>query len=84
MAQTSALALILALALAGSASAHDCKCRANGAVFTQGQLVCIRGKLARCDMLLNNSSWKVVADICPQAALAPAPLPHSEKPARHT
>jgi hypothetical protein len=27
------------------------------------------GKLARCEMNLNNSSWKIIAPTCPEASL---------------
>ena len=74
--------LILAvLALAGPAGAHDCQCRFSGQTYNQGDTVCMRGQVAQCGMYLNNSSWKVVADACPQAAsprprqLAISPVP---------
>lgn len=63
----------IGLALAGStvpAAAHDCTCRHGGHSYKQGQFTCIFGKLARCEMYLNNSSWKVVADTCPLAGSA--------------
>ena len=73
-----AVALIgLVLGLAGSASlasaGPDCKCRANGQRYSQGQILCIRGKLSRCEMFINNPSWKVIADSCPQASLTKKP-----------
>ncbi len=70
-----AAALIAGLALvAGPAAAgKNCKCRAGGENFEQGQVTCIRGKLARCEMFLNNSSWKVIAEICPQSSLPALP-----------
>ena len=55
-----------AVAVASTAGAHDCLCRYSGQKYEQGDTVCMRGKIARCDMYLNNSSWKVVADACPQ------------------
>jgi hypothetical protein len=83
-------AAVLLAAFHGPAFA-DCQCRADGRVFEQGQTVCLSypdgKKLARCDMILNNSSWKNVQDGCPEAdagALAlpavlvtPAPHPHA-------
>ncbi len=67
-------ALVLA---AGSALAGpDCKCRSNGEVFVQGEHTCIKTnqgfRLARCDMVLNNTSWVVVGDSCPLSSLSPA------------
>ena len=46
-----------------------CTCNANGQKYEQGQMLCIRGKLSRCTMNLNNPSWKVVADTCPEVRL---------------
>ena len=57
------------LAATGEATAHQCACRANGHEYGQGEVACILGKLARCGMNLNNSSWKVIADMCPEASL---------------
>lgn len=65
------IGLILSLAAlsfpaAGTASA-ECTCRNKGVDYKVGELACIRGKLARCDMALNNTSWIVVSDGCPAA-----------------
>lgn len=57
--------LMIPLAQAGP----GCTCRANGQKYEMGQLLCIRGKLSRCTMNLNNPSWKTIADICPEARL---------------
>jgi ribonuclease I len=54
------------LAAASSAGAHDCQCRFAGQKYDQGTTVCMRGKVAECGMFLNNSSWNVVAETCPQ------------------
>ncbi|MGH6855296.1 MAG: hypothetical protein ACREDN_07740 [Aestuariivirga sp.] len=59
----------------------NCKCRAYGQEFAQGQVLCIQGKLARCGMNLNISSWNIIYDSCPQTKLSPTPvLPHSVPP----
>lgn len=50
-----------------------CTCRANGQKYEQGQILCIRGKLARCAMQLNNPTWKVLADSCPETRFTPVP-----------
>ncbi|WP_162914090.1 hypothetical protein [Taklimakanibacter lacteus] len=61
------------LALAGvagqQAAAHSCTCRANGQAFTQGQIVCIRGKLSQCQMNQNVPTWQIISDTCPEAEL---------------
>jgi hypothetical protein len=36
-------------------------------IYSLGKLVCVRGKLSRCEMNQNVPSWKVVANICPVA-----------------
>jgi hypothetical protein len=56
------------------AVAHNCTCRANGLSYKQGEIICIRGKLAKCDMNLNNSSWMIIAPTCPEAQLWSRPL----------
>ncbi|MBI2718806.1 MAG: hypothetical protein HYX36_08590 [Rhizobiales bacterium] len=75
------IAAVFVLALPAGAG-PNCKCRANGQKYAQGQVLCIRSKLMRCDMQLNNSSWKVVAPSCPQSILLPGDmrLPHSSLP----
>jgi hypothetical protein len=44
----------------------NCTCRANGQSYELGQIVCIRGKLAQCQMNLNNTSWQIIAEMCPE------------------
>ena len=56
----------------------DCRCRgSDGRIFQQGELACIKTakgpRLARCEMVLNNSSWTVVRDDCPTAMATPVP-----------
>ncbi len=61
------LSILLITGLAAEARAGSaCTCRADGRNFSQGQIACIRGKLARCDMNLNNPTWKVIANTCPE------------------
>ena len=65
------------LAPAGALAEHQCQCLYQGRKFDQGALVCIRvdgtARLARCDMLLNNSSWIFLKTGCPTAAFTPLP-----------
>lgn len=61
------IAAAAAVLLAAPSSAHNCKCRHAGQSYELGQMACIRGKLARCEMVLNNSSWNMLADTCPEA-----------------
>jgi hypothetical protein len=66
-------AALLALAIAGSTPAlsvvhADCMCAANGTRYEMGETTCIRlssgSYLARCEKVLNNSSWKKISDSC--------------------
>ena len=50
----------------------ECRCRgSDGKIFYEGELACIRTakgpKLARCEMALNNTTWTIVGDDCPEA-----------------
>lgn len=60
----------LVFAHAGPAQA-DCQCVAAGKKYQLGEVACLslpEGKrLARCSMVLNNSSWTKVEDACPLA-----------------
>ena len=68
------LLLIACLVLASSAAqaGSTCTCRANGQKYEQGQILCILGRLSRCEMNLNNPSWKVIAGSCPETRLLPS------------
>jgi hypothetical protein len=67
------IAILLAFSGAATAFAKDahkdCKCLANKQQYEQGQTACIRGKLARCEMVLNNPSWTLIAETCPETRL---------------
>jgi hypothetical protein len=60
-----------------AANGIACRCLYQGRYFEQGETVCIhvggRSRLARCDMELNNSSWKFIQDSCPAALFSPVP-----------
>lgn len=58
---------LLAILTTPAAAGPFCTCRANGQDYRQGQILCIRGKLSRCEMNQNVTSWKVLADTCPEA-----------------
>lgn len=66
------LIVLVALASAEAPALADCQCLANGKTFHHGEVACLSlptGKLlARCDMVLNNSSWQKLQDGCPEAA----------------
>lgn len=76
MAQISKQALFAAFLIAASASAGvaraDCACvNRDGARYNLGETTCIRvdgrSYMAECEMNLNVTSWKKIADDCPQA-----------------
>ncbi|WP_181165524.1 MULTISPECIES: hypothetical protein [unclassified Mesorhizobium] len=50
------------------------ECLANGKSYPVGQVACLtadQSHLARCDMVLNNTSWTKVGDSCPGNTTAP-------------
>jgi hypothetical protein len=68
------LAAVLALGSANAWAGTNCTCRAEGVQVTIGETVCLKTpsglRLARCEMVLNNTSWKFLPGACPQASLA--------------
>ena len=54
----------------------NCTCRYKGADVALGQSVCMKTpdglRMARCDRVLNNTSWKITDGPCPFVQ-APAP-----------
>ncbi|MFZ1680260.1 MAG: hypothetical protein WAT70_04510 [Rhizobiaceae bacterium] len=76
MAHRSVLVVLLFASLplaAHGEPVRQCSCRAYGADHALGATICIRASsgsyLARCEMVLNNTSWKKIGDSCPQASL---------------
>lgn len=59
---------------AGAHTTHPCPCRYIGGVAPPGAVICLEvdGKrsLARCEMVLNNSSWRFLDKPCPIASPA--------------
>ncbi|TJU96505.1 MAG: hypothetical protein E5Y12_25045, partial [Mesorhizobium sp.] len=51
------------------------ECLANGKSYPVGQVACLtvadQSHLARCEMVLNNTSWTKVGDNCPENTMAP-------------
>ncbi|WP_186394072.1 hypothetical protein [Stappia sp. TSB10GB4] len=56
----------------------DCPCRYFGVKYRIGETVCLRGpdgpRLARCSMMLNNTTWETLDRSCPTSARAPMTL----------
>ncbi len=57
--------------LATAPPAIPCTCRYRGQDIGLGDAVCMNGRLARCEMVLNNTSWSFTESPCPLASLAP-------------
>jgi hypothetical protein len=64
---------------AGAHTTHPCPCRHPGGVAPPGAVICLNvdGKrsLARCEMVLNNSSWRFLDESCPIASLTEPAVP---------
>lgn len=68
----------LALALTGASTApvtagsgaayRDGRCLAQGERFRLGERVCLRGRIAVCDRVLNNTSWRLTEEACTPTA----------------
>lgn len=65
------LAVAAVLTASNGVAFAECQCLANGQTFEQGQVACLMlpsgSQLARCEMVLNNSSRTKIQDGCPQA-----------------
>jgi hypothetical protein len=66
------------LVRAAAHTTHPCPCRYPGGVAAPGAVICLdvggKRSLARCEMVLNNSSWHFLD--------APCPIASPRKPAR--
>jgi hypothetical protein len=74
------MALCLLATVAATAGEHGCTCKYAGGDVKQGETACIKtskGKsLARCEMVLNNTSWKVLDQPCDvEQSLRITPMP---------
>ena len=58
-----------------------CQCRFEGQRYNIGEYACIRSKIARCDMFLNNTTWTFLEDSCGVSKLQD---PHSNPPTATT
>ncbi|ESY32258.1 hypothetical protein X749_03560 [Mesorhizobium sp. LNJC391B00] len=66
----------LAFAMASPAAAlADQQCLANGKSYQVGQVTCLtvsdKSHMARCDLVLNNTSWTKIGDTCPDSTIKP-------------
>jgi hypothetical protein len=76
--------LLFAASAASQQSARPaCTCRFFGQDYHLGETVCLRGpdglRLARCSMLLNNTTWTPLKQECPTTRLSPrSPEPEND------
>jgi hypothetical protein len=66
----------LAFVMASPAAAlADQQCLANGKSYQVGQVACLtvsdQSHMARCDLVLNNTSWTKIDDSCPDSTMKP-------------
>ncbi|MEC9342434.1 MAG: hypothetical protein VYD64_01185 [Pseudomonadota bacterium] len=65
----------LMIGASASGAAADCTCRYRGGDIPEGQTTCFQTAqgptLARCEKVLNNTSWKLLDQPCPTASLRP-------------
>ena len=51
--------------------APDCTCRLEGRSVAVGATACLRTaegpRVAQCDMVLNNTSWRITTRTCPES-----------------
>ena len=63
-----AMALLFCATFPWAAQGHNCRCLYAGGLVEQGKTACIKTsegyRLARCEMFLNNSSWKFSEKPC--------------------
>jgi len=71
----------IGLVVSASSASADCTCRSRDVVANEGEVVCLNTplgqRLARCDKVLNNTSWTFLQGACPTASRTPL------TPARH-
>jgi hypothetical protein len=61
-------AALVAAGLVATEAAADCTCRAAGRDYDLGRSICLSTpagfRLATCDMVLNNTSWRISSTPC--------------------
>ena len=74
------LALVASPAIAQDDQELSLSCVNAGTRYAVGEFACIAAchqqrRLARCDMVLNNTSWTYVSETCPSAMIINPPWP---------
>lgn len=69
-------ASLISMSSGFSFAGETCQCRAGGQYYNTGSLICMgkgeNRQMARCEMALNNTSWKMLGEQCPYAFSSPA------------
>tara|TARA_Y100000815_G_C13110496_1_gene412938 strand:+ start:214 stop:498 length:285 start_codon:yes stop_codon:yes gene_type:complete len=65
---------LLAVGITSALAAPDCQCVTKGTRVDLGTVICLEVSpsvryLARCERVLNNTSWKKLEDGCPSARI---------------
>ncbi len=67
----------IGLAIVSEPASAACTCRARDVVANEGEVVCLNTplgqRLARCDKVLNNTSWTFLREGCPTASQSLTP-----------
>jgi len=67
---------VLGLSIPPAFAGPECECVGNGKKVKEGGVICLQigssqRYLARCERVLNNTSWKKLSDGCPTAQMSP-------------
>jgi hypothetical protein len=67
-----AIALTFSMLASVVEAGENCTCRARDVEAREGQTVCVRtpngSQMARCEKVLNNTSWRFLGTPCPVSA----------------
>ena len=79
-----AIAITLCAFAAPAAAGENCTCRASNVEAQEGQTVCVAtsngSQMARCEKVLNNTSWKFLGTPCPVSHLSSGEQPDPVMP----
>ena len=73
------IALSLCAVTTAAQAGENCTCRASNVEAREGQTVCVRtpngNQMARCEKVLNNTSWRFLGTPCPISTIEPGNTP---------
>lgn len=77
-------ATVLSMSIGFAFAGENCQCRAGGQYYQTGSLICMgtgdNRQMARCEMALNNTSWKMLGEQCPYAFSDPVEIDQNLTP----